>query len=268
MKTAGRTRSERSDCLTNEGPLSRREQEATAPLREAALGAGGPILLDDRRPSWLSGERAERRARRSSAVSERALDLALAVLLLILFAPLMVLVATLVKLNSRGPVLFRQDRLGRRMSSFRVIKFRTMRTGVSSDIHQRYIAGLTSGWAGPGAGGLRKLTNDPRVTSVGRLLRRLSIDELPQLFNVLRGEMSLVGPRPALAYELEHYSPDHFERFTVRPGVTGLWQVSGRSRLGFQEMLDLDAEYARTATLLGDLRILVRTPRAAIGRTA
>jgi lipopolysaccharide/colanic/teichoic acid biosynthesis glycosyltransferase len=198
----------------------------------------------------------------------RALDLVLAVLLLIVFAPLMVLVAALVKLNSRGPVLFRQNRLGRGMSSFRVIKFRTMRTGVSSDIHQRYIAGLTNGGAAPGGGELRKLTNDPRVTSVGRVLRRLSIDELPQLFNVLAGQMSLVGPRPALAYELEYYSPDHFERFTVRPGLTGLWQVSGRSRLGFREMLDLDAEYARTATLLGDLRILVRTPRAAIGRTA
>jgi lipopolysaccharide/colanic/teichoic acid biosynthesis glycosyltransferase len=115
---------------------------------------------------------------------------------------------------------------------------------------------------------MKKLQADPRVTSVGRYLRRLSIDEIPQLLNVLAEHMSLVGPRPALDYELEFYGPTHFERFAVRPGLTGLWQGSGRSRLGFKEMLDLDVEYVRHATLLTDLRILARTPRAAIGSTA
>jgi lipopolysaccharide/colanic/teichoic acid biosynthesis glycosyltransferase len=129
-----------------------------------------------------------------------------------------------------------------------------------------YIAKLATGQADEE--GLKKLTADPRVTRVGRFLRRTSLDELPQLVNVLVGNMSLVGPRPALEYELQHYQERHYERFAVKPGMTGLWQVSGRNLIGFTEMLDLDAEYARSSNLLTDLKILVKTPWAAISGAA
>ncbi|MEA2386248.1 MAG: hypothetical protein QOJ22_422 [Thermoleophilaceae bacterium] len=196
---------------------------------------------------------------------KRAIDAAGAALVLTLLAPLLVLIALAVLLDSGRPVLFRQTRLGRRLEEFTVLKFRTMRADATSEAHQAYIARLATGNAEEE---LKKLTADPRVTPVGRVLRRLSLDELPQLFNVLRGEMSLVGPRPALEYELEHYEDRHFERFAVRPGMTGLWQVSGRNRLGFNEMLDLDVEYARTSGPLLDLKILVKTPVAAVSGAA
>lgn len=184
-------------------------------------------------------------------------------LLLLLLVPLLLIVAILVKLDSPGPILFRQRRLGREMRPFTVLKFRTMMPDASSELHSRYIAQLAQGEQGGGSE-LQKLTDDPRVTRLGRILRRLSIDELPQLLNVITGRMALVGPRPAIEYELDHYEPAHFARFDVRPGITGLWQVSGRSRVGFREMLDLDAEYAGNASFTTDLKILARTPRAAV----
>lgn len=206
--------------------------------------------------------------RRAGPTARRALDVAVAALLLLLLLPLLLVLAALIKLDSPGPILFRQRRLGKNMRPFPVLKFRTMRTDATSEAHVRYIAQLAQSPNGGGGSTLKKLTNDPRVTRVGRTLRRLSIDEIPQLFNVLAGQMALVGPRPAIEYELEHYEPVHFERFKVRPGITGLWQVSGRNALGFKDMLDLDAEYASGATLGTDLRILVRTPRAAIRNAA
>jgi lipopolysaccharide/colanic/teichoic acid biosynthesis glycosyltransferase len=189
--------------------------------------------------------------------AKRMLDIALALLGVIAFAPVMLIVALLIKLDSSGPVLFRQRRYGLGQRTFTVLKFRTMTTGASSDAHRDYIAQLATG---PAAGGLKKLTTDARITRFGALLRKSSLDELPQLFNVLSGRMSLVGPRPAIEYELEHYDYDHFARFDVKPGLTGLWQVSGRSKLGFNEMLALDAEYARTTGPLTDAKILLRTP--------
>ncbi len=199
--------------------------------------------------------------------AKRIFDIASSLTLIVLLLPLMALIAALVRLDSRGPALFRQRRLGIGLKTFSVLKFRTMHTGVSSELHKRYIAELARG-EHEESGGLKKLTRDPRVTRVGALLRKISLDELPQLFNVLAGQMSLVGPRPALDYELEHYAPVHFQRFNIRPGITGLWQVSGRSELGFTEMLELDAQYARDADLTTDVRILLRTPRAVFGRTA
>ena len=196
---------------------------------------------------------------------KRAIDGLGAAVVLLLLAPVLALVAVAVLLDSGRPILFRQTRLGRRLEEFTVLKFRTMKADATSDAHRDYIARLAAGNAEEE---LKKLTADPRVTRVGRVLRRLSLDELPQLFNVLRGEMSLVGPRPALEYELEHYEDRHFERFAVRPGMTGLWQVSGRNRLGFNEMLDLDVEYARTTGPLLDLKILVKTPVAAVSGAA
>jgi lipopolysaccharide/colanic/teichoic acid biosynthesis glycosyltransferase len=181
----------------------------------------------------------------------------------------MLLAALLIRMDSRGPVFFKQRRLGRDMKAFTVLKFRTMKPEASHELHQRYVAQLARDEGAVSQGnGLKKLTGDPRVTRIGHVLRALSVDELPQLFNVLAGDMSLVGPRPALEYELEHYCQDHFARFKVRPGLTGLWQVSGRSSLGFTEMLELDAVYANEATLSADLKILARTPLAAFRHAA
>jgi lipopolysaccharide/colanic/teichoic acid biosynthesis glycosyltransferase len=149
-----------------------------------------------------------------------------------------------------------------------MLKLRTMQSGASSAPHRSFIARLAGGGDPLAPHELAKLTDDPRVTRTGRWLRRVSLDELPQLVNVLRGDMSIVGPRPALQYELEFYEPHHFERFTVRPGLTGLWQVSGRSKLGFMDMLELDVAYARRRSLLLDLAIVARTPAALVRNAA
>ena len=195
---------------------------------------------------------------------KRPLDVVLALVLLIVLAPLLLAIAIAVKVSSPGPVLFRQRRIGLGMQEFTMLKFRTMHDGVSEATHKAYIAELAAGAAS--GEGLRKLTVDPRVTGVGRLLRKASLDELPQLLNVLMGTMSLIGPRPAIPYELEHYAPHHFERFQVRPGLTGLWQVSGRAAVGFVEMLEIDVDYVSKASALTDLSITVRTPIAVLPR--
>ena len=201
--------------------------------------------------------------------TKRTADVVLSLLLILCFIPLMLLAAMLIAVDSPGGILFRQRRLGRDMQDFTVFKFRTMRAEASPELHRLFVAELCRDDGQPlDDDSVKKLTHDPRVTRVGRVLRALSIDELPQLFNVLLGEMSLVGPRPALEYELEHYQQDHFARFNVRPGLTGLWQVSGRNLLGFTEMLELDAEYANEASLSTDLKILARTPLAAFRHAA
>src|SRR4051794_24506090 len=197
------------------------------------------------------------------AEAKRVIDVALALVALIVLAPIMLVVALAVRLDTPGPLLFRQERCGRGRRPFTVLKFRTMHHGVSPEAHRRYIERLASGEA-EAEPGLKKLVGDPRVTRVGAFLRRTSLDELPQLFNVVKGDMSIVGPRPALEYELEHYRPEHFARFDVRPGLTGLWQVSGRNRIGFLGMLDLDAEYSRTSSPRLDAKILLRTPLAVV----
>jgi lipopolysaccharide/colanic/teichoic acid biosynthesis glycosyltransferase len=192
---------------------------------------------------------------------KRAMDVAVAAIMLIVLVPVLAIVAIAVRLDSPGPALFRQRRVGRDGREFSVLKFRSMTAGASPDAHRRYIEQLAQ-TNGNGDGALRKMTADQRITRIGRLLRKTSVDELPQLLNVLGGQMSLVGPRPAVAYELDHYDPRHFDRFIVKPGMTGLWQVSGRGRLGLQEMLDLDVEYAHRRSLLLDLSVLARTPKA------
>ena len=197
---------------------------------------------------------------------KRAIDVIGAGTGILILSPVLLAIAVAIRLDSPGGALFRQERLGRDRRPFRVTKFRTMRPDASDALHREYIAKLAAGEVT--GDGLRKLTGDPRVTRVGAFLRSTSLDELPQLFNVLAGDMSLVGPRPALDYELEHYAPAHFARFAVRPGMTGLWQVSGRAEVGFTEMLDLDVEYVRRTGPGTDLMILVKTPVALIGRTA
>jgi lipopolysaccharide/colanic/teichoic acid biosynthesis glycosyltransferase len=184
--------------------------------------------------------------------------------MLICLAPVLVLTALAIRLDSPGPVLFRQRRVGRGGREFTMLKFRSMSAHATSEAHHRYVTQLATGAVDAPSEDLRKLTHDPRVTRVGALIRKASIDECPQLFNVLAGQMSIVGPRPAVHYELALYRPEHRERFDVRPGITGLWQVSGRNRLGFNEMLDLDVEYVRRQTFAFDLWIILRTPLAVL----
>jgi lipopolysaccharide/colanic/teichoic acid biosynthesis glycosyltransferase len=191
----------------------------------------------------------------------RALDVAIALLAIIVLAPLLLFLAVLVRSTSRGPAMFRQGRVGRGKRHFTLLKLRTMRADNDDNLHRAYVTQLLTADQ-PQAGGERglfKLEDDPRVTPLGRWLRRSSMDELPQLFNVLRGDMSLVGPRPVLAWEADLLSPEHQVRFEVKPGMTGLWQVSGRSRLSMRQALDLDTEYVTRRNFLLNLLILIRT---------
>jgi lipopolysaccharide/colanic/teichoic acid biosynthesis glycosyltransferase len=220
-------------------------------------------------PGPLYPDLTDREARRRVAyMVKRALDVLGSVVILLLLSPLLVAVAAAVKLSSPGPVLFRQVRVGRYGRPFTFLKFRSMHVANDPRIHREFVTRFIEGAATAGAVGgdapaVYKITVDPRVTRIGRLLRLASIDELPQLFNVLRGEMSLVGPRPPIPYELDAYDVWHRRRFLeARPGITGLWQVKGRSRLRFDEMVRLDLAYAGTWSLWLDLKILVLTPRA------
>jgi lipopolysaccharide/colanic/teichoic acid biosynthesis glycosyltransferase len=202
----------------------------------------------------FSGAIAAPRTRPAVDVMCRALDLVVAALMVIVLAPLLAAIAVIIKLDSPGPVLFRQQRVGRHRKRFQVAKFRTMQHNADHEVHRDYMLALIeSGMPAP------KLAGDVRVTRFGNFLRRTSLDELPQLWNVLRGEMSLVGPRPPIPYEVEHYPPHWFARFQVKPGVTGLWQVSGRSEVSLEQMIELDIEYAHKRSLLFNLWILVRT---------
>jgi exopolysaccharide biosynthesis polyprenyl glycosylphosphotransferase len=195
-------------------------------------------------------------------LTKRALDVLLAGGALMLFAPLWALIALAIKLDSPGPVLFRQERVGRGETRFQVLKFRSMREDADQIVHQ--LLGQNEA-----TGPLFKIKNDPRLTRVGRVLRRWSLDEWPQLVNVLRGEMSLVGPRPPLPREVEQYEAWHRRRLEAAPGLTGLWQVSGRSELGFDEMVMLDLYYIENWSLGLDVRILLRTiPAVFRGRGA
>ena len=197
---------------------------------------------------------------RSSRLLKRALDYVGALLLLVLFAPFMAIVAICIRLDSAGPVLFKQERLGYDMRPFTVLKFRTMRVDTDESEHRRYIESTLTHDASPNTNGLYKLDRSTAVTRVGRLLRKTSLDELPQLFNVLVGEMSLVGPRPCLEYETHGFAEHHFERFLMPPGLTGLWQVEARARSTFGEALDMDVAYVRGWSLSLDLRLLLKTP--------
>jgi exopolysaccharide biosynthesis polyprenyl glycosylphosphotransferase len=197
---------------------------------------------------------------RSSRMLKRSIDIVASSLLLTLAAPLMLVIAVLIRRGSSGPAFFRQERLGIDMRGFTLFKFRTMREGTDDAPHREYLRQIMSAGAMPGTNNLYKLDRSDVVTRVGKWLRKTSLDELPQLVNVLRGDMSLVGPRPAIPYELELYAPHHFERFHVPAGLTGLWQVEARAHSTFGEALDLDVIYARSWSLGLDLRLLLRTP--------
>ena len=194
---------------------------------------------------------------------KRAFDIAFALAVLTLGSPVFLLIAALVRLSSAGPVLFRQTRLGLDGEPFDFYKFRSMRHDNDDRAHRDFCADFINGSdVGSDTGyGERvfKMVEDPRITRIGAFLRRTSLDELPQFWNVLVGEMSVVGPRPPIAYEFEHYQDWHKDRLKVKPGLTGLWQVSGRSQVGFDEMVMLDLHYISNWSLLLDLRIIART---------
>ncbi len=191
---------------------------------------------------------------------KRAIDLVVASALLVTLSPLLALVSLAVRLTSRGPILIKQTRVGMDGRPFTFLKFRSMYAENDAREHEEYVAGLIKGErAQPADASMFKITDDPRVTPVGRILRRYSMDELPQLWNVIRGDMSLVGPRPSLPFEVSLYEDWHRMRLEVRPGMTGLWQVKGRSKLDFQEMVRLDIQYAARWSPLLDLMIILRT---------
>lgn len=208
------------------------------------------------------------RSARLSRVIKRFVDVSASLAALTLLSPLFAVIAIAIKLDSKGPVLFQQERVGQFGLCFRFLKFRSMTVESDPGVHQEYIRKFIAGEAGiehSDAQGKKvfKIARDTRVTRIGNLLRKTSLDELPQFLNVLRGEMSLVGPRPPVPYELESYHVWHVRRiFEAKPGITGLWQVMGRSRTTFDEMVRLDLRYARTWSLWLDLKILARTPHA------
>jgi exopolysaccharide biosynthesis polyprenyl glycosylphosphotransferase len=202
----------------------------------------------------------------ASEALKRAIDIVGATVALVLFAPLFGWIAWKVHRDSEGPVFFRQRRLGRDMREFTVLKFRTMRIDVDQNVHRDYIRQTMSADAMPNENGLYKLDRDDAITPFGRFLRKTSLDELPQLINVLRGEMALVGPRPCLAYETEGFALHHFERFEVPQGITGLWQVTARAHATFGEALDMDVQYARNWSLGLDLLLLLKTPIHVLSR--
>jgi lipopolysaccharide/colanic/teichoic acid biosynthesis glycosyltransferase len=204
--------------------------------------------------------------------AKRLIDLAAAIILLIALLPLLVVIAVAIKLDSPGPVFFIQERVGAKrrtrdgaitwdVQNFRVFKFRTMVANASSALHEQHIKDYVAGTIKPGEGDKvsLKLQNDPRITRVGALLRKTSLDELPQLINVLIGNMSLVGPRPVPTYEVAQYETRHMERLHALPGITGMWQVKGRCLVAFEDQIALDISYVRTRSLWLDIKLLFET---------
>lgn len=193
---------------------------------------------------------------------KRAFDLCLALFLILLFAPLMLAIAAGILISSPGPILYRQKRIGKNGAPFDMLKFRSMQVKNSPDLHREHVQKLIKHNTSPlhlGTTSL-KITGDPRITGLGKYLRKLSLDELPQLFNVVKGEMSIVGPRPSMAYEYEVYQEWHKGRMAVLPGLTGLWQVTARNLVPFDEMVRMDLHYIQTMNLWLDLKIIFLTP--------
>lgn len=251
------------------------------------------------RAQWFATEPSSIRYRRRYYFAiKRVLDVLMAAFLLIAFAPIMLIIAIMIRLDSPGPIIFKQQRVrGRRsqnngreaweIDTFTFYKFRSMHEDADQELHRAFIKAFmdddNEGMADiqqacreqtpeprdaftaaflPEQEEARKLTHDPRVTPVGRILRKTSLDEVPQLWNVLKGEMSLVGPRPDLPYSMADYKPWHFERLNAKPGITGLWQVEGRSQVSWDEFVRMDIEYVHNQSLWLDLRILLKTPLA------
>jgi len=209
--------------------------------------------------------------KRGAMIAKRALDIMGSGLLLLILSPVLLVTALIIKLTSKGPVLFAQERLGQYGRSFRILKFRSMYANNDPKIHKDFVQNFIAGKnaeneAANAEPAVFKIKSDPRITPIGRFIRKTSLDEFPQFINVLRGEMALVGPRPPVPYEYEVYDFWHRRRvLEVKPGVTGLWQVSGRSRTSFDDMVRLDLRYSQTWSVWLDIRILFATPRAVLG---
>jgi lipopolysaccharide/colanic/teichoic acid biosynthesis glycosyltransferase len=233
---------------------------AIFPEKKADMSDGGGIAD----PRFYSESLSASFPQKVSASAKRTVDIAGGLFLILLFAPFFLAIALSIKLTSKGPVFFIQDRAGKGGKLFKFIKFRSMRVDADNAIHRKYVTGLINGSDGSTTDlNVYKMTNDPRVTPVGRIIRKTSLDELPQLFNILRGDMSLVGPRPAIPYEIENYRCWQRQRImAVKPGLTGLWQVEGRSTTTFAAMVRMDLYYIRNRSLLGDLSLLIKTPLA------
>jgi len=201
----------------------------------------------------------------STAIAKRIIDICLATTILVVSAPLQAVVALAIRLDTKGPIIYRQRRMGRGARAFTMLKFRSMFVDADEAPHRDYVTRLlTDSVAETNEKGTYKISADPRITRVGRIIRRFSIDEIPQFYNVLKGDMSIVGPRPALPFEVELYDLRYMHRFDAKPGLTGLWQVSGRNRLGMIEMLDLDLDYVERQSIVRDLHILMKTPGAVL----
>jgi lipopolysaccharide/colanic/teichoic acid biosynthesis glycosyltransferase len=235
--------------------LAAADRYLTMELSETRTSAAPPPLPFTSRP--------ELAVRLDRAVA-RLLDLTVAGAVLLVLAPALMLIAILVRVSSPGPALFRQERLGRDRRPFALYKFRTMRADGGESLHRDYVRALITAPQAAEDGQLHKLTVDPRITRVGRVLRSWSLDELPQLINVLRGEMSLVGPRPLPERDYEMLEDWHRKRYLVLPGITGLWQVSGRSELDFDDLVHLDFIYLERWSLALDLTIILKTIPAVI----
>lgn len=224
--------------------------------------SGNPVLYPD---LVTPGKR-----KRALLSLKRLIDIVGGTMLLLILSPILLIIAFAVKMTSKGPVLFRQFRVGQYGRRFRFLKFRSMYVNNDASVHKEYVRRLIAGTAervslDAGSEGVYKLANDSRITPLGKFLRRTSLDELPQLLNVIRGDMSLVGPRPPLSYELAVYQTWHRRRLLlVKPGITGLWQVKGRSRVTFEDMVRLDLQYATAWSPWLDIKILLLTPGAVI----
>lgn len=231
--------------------------ETEPATRPAAAEAERASLL-----SQLSDDLVTRGARgRFQRAAIRGLDILIASVALLLASPFMLAAALWVTFDSTGPVLFRQQRVGRGGRMFTMLKFRSMRVDTDENVHKEYVQKIYTEGATTVAA---KLHNDDRVTRSGKFLRKTSVDELPQLLNILGGSMSVVGPRPLLPYEVEVIGAENLDRFAVKPGLTGPWQVYGRGRVTFLEMMELDVSYARRSTIFTDLALIARTPWAVL----
>jgi lipopolysaccharide/colanic/teichoic acid biosynthesis glycosyltransferase len=213
--------------------------------------------------SEFAGLRIKRRSLFEKLV-KRSIDIAVSLLVLVLGFPFLIAIALLIKITSKGPVFFAQKRIGENGRAFTLYKFRTMREGIDDSVHREFTENFIKGRVvhsslDESGSNVYKLTNDTRVTGVGGFLRKVSLDELPQFINILKGEMTIVGPRPPLCYEYECYEDWHKLRVSVKPGLTGLWQVSGRSSVPFNEMVKLDLYYIENWTILMDLKIMLKT---------
>ena len=198
---------------------------------------------------------------------KKSFDVSVAFILVLLSLPLMIILAICIKITSKGPVLFVQERVGKGGKPFKFYKFRSMAHNNDNSIHEAFMQKLIRGEVMAEYDETAphfKMENDPRITEFGQFIRKTSLDELPQLFNVLNGSMSLVGPRPPIPYEVQAYKSWHLQRLSIKPGITGLWQVSGRSSLAFDEMVELDIEYIQKRNIFLDIKILLQTIPAAL----